>query len=177
MIYMDGKDGSGRAGGINLEQTALSSAITFIFSWVILLPVGVIVTGKLLNQRLKIEVGTGQLFRIPVKGVLTIESTGAEVILGFAWYLITLLVLGAAIGGHVEAWVKAQFGIQPGQFNALGFISSLGSVAISFIIYVITKTPVNPAQVIRRKRRDQIVDKLTKKQTGIDPNSIPQVQE
>jgi hypothetical protein len=161
----------------HLDQNALTAAITFVFSWVVLLPVGVIVTGKLLNQRMKIEAGAGQRLRIPVPGLFTIEANGAEVILGFAFYLVTLLVFGAAIGSHVAAWVKEQFGIEPGQFNALGFVSSLGAVTISFIVFLLTKPWQTRAQVKSRTRRDQLVDRLTMKQTGIDPKLLAEVKE
>jgi len=166
-----------KVGGSSLRaladgQESLTTAVKFIFSWVILLPIAVIVTGKLLNQRMKLQAGSGQLFRIPVKGVLTIQSTGAEVILGFACYLILMLGIGALVGAHVELWVKQQFGIEPGQFYALGFVTSLGSVALSFAIFLMTKNRPSEAQEQRLKRHDKIVDELTERQTGIDPKTL-----
>jgi hypothetical protein len=176
LMQSRGAIAAGTNAAASLGQGALTDALKFIFSWVILLPIGVIVTGKLLTNRLKLEVGSGQLFRIPIKGVLTIEATGAEVILGFTWYLICLLLLGVAIGANVETWVKVHFGIDPGQFNALGFMSSLFSVAVSFIVFLLGKPPT-PGRRGPLQERNRLVNKITREKTGLDPNSLPEVKQ
>jgi hypothetical protein len=160
-----------------ISQDALSHAISFIFSWIILLAIGVIVSGKLLSQRLKLKTGAGQVFRIPVKGVLIIEANGAEVVLGFTFYLLSVFALGATSGVGLQSWVRVHYGIDPGQFNALGFISSLVSVAVSFVVYLVAAIP---ASVFGRRsvaRHDSLLDKITREKTGLDPNKLPEVKQ
>src|SRR5437016_6208137 len=107
-----------------MNQETITDTLKFICSWIVLLAIGVIVSGKLLAQKLKIDTGPGQLFRIPIKGIFTIEATNGEVVLGVSFYLICLLFLGWAFGASLQQWVRVHFGIDPGQFNALGFVSS-----------------------------------------------------
>ncbi len=75
------------------SQDNLEKALAFIFSWIILLAIGVIVSGKLISQKLKLEIGNQDFLRIPVVGVLTLKATGAEVVFGFTLYLICVLLL------------------------------------------------------------------------------------
>jgi hypothetical protein len=159
-----------------LDPDTLSSAIKFIFSWVVLLPIGVITTGKLLNQRLKLRTGPGQRLRIPT-GILNIEASGAEVILGFSWYMICLLLLGTAIGVNVRAWVLSHFGVDAGQFNALGFMSSLFSVTVAFVVFLLSKLPGDPAEAKALRTRNQIVNRITAEKTGQNPEDLPGVEE
>jgi hypothetical protein len=152
-----------------MNQQTLTDALKFIFSWIILLAIGVIVSGKLLAQKFKFEAGTGQLFRIPIKGILTIEATGAEVVLGFTFYLICVLLLGITFGAGLQPWVKVHFGIDPGQFNALGFLSSLAAVAISAAIFLLSKIPPPAADTKAVRRRNKIVEQITAEKLSNDP--------
>jgi len=82
---------------------------------------------------------------------------------------------GAGIGpaqDNVVGIRKHPTGIEPGQFYALGFVTSLGSVALSFAIFLMTKNRPSEAQEQRLKRHDKIVDALTERQTGIDPKTL-----
>jgi hypothetical protein len=163
--------------GLSLGQNTIGAVLEFVFSWMVLLAIGVIVTGKLLTQRFRPDVGAGQLFRIPLKGLFTIEATGPEVILGFTWYLICLLSLGTVVGRDVQTWVKAHFGIDPGQFNALGFMSSLLSVTTSFIVYLLFGAPQHLGRDSALAEHDKVVNELTRKHTGQDPEQLPKVEQ
>ena len=159
------------------DQQTVTQALSLIFSWIILLPIGVIVTGKFLSQPLKFEAGPGLQFRIPIKGVLAIESNGAEVILGFACYLVSLGLLGAVFGSSIQPWVKARYGIDPGQFNALGFASSIFSVAISSVVFLVARIPRNPNHAKLLQERNAQVERIARAKTGIDPKKLPEVKE
>jgi len=160
-----------------LNQDAVTQVIRFIFSWVILLAIGVIVSGKLLSQRLKLRAGSGQLFRIPIKGVFRIEATGAEVVLGFTFYLLSVLVLGATWGANLQPWVKSHYGIDPGQFDAIGFMSSLMSVAVSFIVYLFSAIPVSVFGKGSVRLHDQLLDRITENKAGIHAADLPEIKE
>jgi len=158
------------------SQETLTEAVKFVFSWVILLAIGVIVSGKLLSQRLKLRTETGQLFRIPIKGVLTVQATGAEVVLGFTFYLLAVLLLGSTYGSSLQPWVKSHYGIDPGQFNAVGFMSSLLSVAVSFVVYLFSIIPVTVFGRSAVMRHDSILSKITEEKTGLKPEDLPEVK-
>lgn len=152
------------------------SVLKFIFSWIVLMAIGVIMTGKLITQRLKLTAGREMIFRIPLV-FFSIEASGPEVVLGFTFYLICVLLLGTAFGQHLNPWVKDHFGVDAGQLNALGFMSSLLSVAISFAVFMLSKAePSGPSNELLAKH-DEKVNELTEKQLGKDPASLPEVKE
>src|SRR5258708_2449024 len=75
-------------------QQWLSSALAFIFSWLVLLAIAVITSGKLLSKTIKLTEGSKQLFRISLPRVLTVQAADDEVILGFTGFFITFLSIG-----------------------------------------------------------------------------------
>jgi hypothetical protein len=162
---------------LSFDPSYLTDTVKFIFSWVILLPIGVIISGKMLTQRLKLQVGTGHLIRISVPKVLTVQATGAEVILGFTWYIICLLLLGITFGTMMHTFVVAHFGIDPGQFNALGFMSSLFAASISFVIFLLGGLRVSPQQREGLEERNKKINRLTRERSGIEPTKLPEVKE
>lgn len=110
--------------------------IRFVFSWIILMPISVIITGKLLAKPIKFSVTSKQVFQIPLR-ILIIQATGGEVVLGFTGFIITLFILGVADGPDAYALVKTNFGIDPGQFNSLCMLSSFITVAWSFALFLL----------------------------------------
>lgn len=124
-----------------VESGAASAAwleplIKSVFSWVVLMPIAVILTGKILAKLIRFSVGTKQLFRIPLKHVV-VQATGGEVVLGFAAFIVTLLLMGVIAGPGAYELVKKNYGIDPGHFNALCMLSSFVSVAVSFGIFLL----------------------------------------
>jgi hypothetical protein len=113
----------------------LEPLIKFVFSWVILMPIAVIISGKLLAKPIRLSVTSKQNFEIPLR-ILTMRATGGEVVLGFTSFIVMLLLVGVFFGQAAYALVKTNFGIDPGQFNALCMLSSFISVAISFLIFI-----------------------------------------
>jgi len=152
------------------------SVLKFIFSWIVLMAIGVIMTGKLITQRLKLTAGREMIFRIPLV-FFSIEASGAEVVLGFTFYLICVLLLGTVFGSHLDPWVKDHFGVDAGQLNALGFMSSLLSVAIAFAVFMLSKAQASRPGDELLAKHDAKVNSLTEKQIGKDPASLPEVKE
>lgn len=161
--------------GFSTDQ--LGDVVKFIFSWVILLPVGVILSGKFLTQRLKFPPGTGDWFRINIPLIFSIKATGGEVFVGFAWFFICLLVLGVCVGKDLPDYVNTHFHVDPGQSNALCFMSSLLAASISFLIYLFAGTPTPEPQKQEVEERNKKIDRLTRDRSGIDPTQLPGVDE
>ncbi|MSQ48574.1 MAG: hypothetical protein EXR78_09385 [Deltaproteobacteria bacterium] len=135
----------------------LTQAVKVIFSWAILMPIAVIVSGKLLSQRFSLSGKYDDQFNIRIPGILRIRSTNQEVILGFAGFLLSLLVLGCVFGAHVYDFVKSHFGVDPGQFNSLCILSSLLTVLWSSTLYVLTAAaPPDPASAERDRLGSEI---------------------
>lgn len=125
--------------GNNVDEGSLewiAVVIKFIFSWLILLPIAVIVAGKLLSKPINFGADSKQVLKIPLK-IFQIEANGGEVILGFACLIIVLFFVAMIGGADIYALVKTNFGIDPGHFHSICFFSSLVSVIFSAILFVI----------------------------------------
>ena len=129
----------------------LADGIKFVFSWVILMPVAVIVSGKLLAQRFKLVSNADDIFRIPIRGLFVIEAKNDEVVLGFSGFLLTLFIIAVAAGHIVYDLFKYQFGVDPGQFNSLCVFSSFATVLWTAILYVLTATKSGPLQSVQQE--------------------------
>ena len=128
------------------------------------MPVAVIVSGKLLSQRFKLDVGDAQLLRIPIFGLLVIQAGGAEVILGFSGFLLTLFFLAVLAGKTVYALFCYQFGVDPGQFNALCVFSSFATVVWSVLLYLLTVSRTGVLDSVK-KEHDALIQALSKHDT------------
>jgi hypothetical protein len=120
--------------------------IKFIFSWLILLPIAVIVTGKLLSKPINFGADSKQILKIPLK-IFQIEANGGEVILGFACLIIVLFFVAIIGGEDIYLLVKSNFGIDPGHFHSICFFSSLLSVIFSTCIFIIHYLTTNVGRV------------------------------
>ena len=150
------------------DETSLQGIaviIKFIFSWLILLPIAVIVTGKLLSKPINFGSDSKQILRIPLK-VFEIEANGGEVILGFACLIIVLFLVAMVGGADTYTLVKSNFGIDPGQFHSLCFFSALVSVIVSaflFIVHYVFSKGWNTSFVEDQNRYEQTIDKLARR--------------
>jgi len=115
----------------------LEIAIKFLFSWVVLMPICVIIGGKILAKILKLTFTTSQLFKITIPRMFVIQATDNEVIMGFTGFIITLVLIGVPAGPRAYHMVRDQFGIDPGHFNSLCVLSSFSTVIWTFVLYVL----------------------------------------
>jgi hypothetical protein len=128
----------------------LEKALTFIFSWLAILAIGIIASGKLLAQTFKLPgrlVQATDFFSVPIPKVLRFQAQNDEVILGFTGFIITLFSVGSIGGGNAYTFFKSHFGIDPGQFNSLCVFSGFITVMWSFLLYLLTsrkQTPRDP---------------------------------
>jgi len=150
----------------------LESAIKFIFSWVALMPIAVIVSGHFLSQVFRLNRSRNpQFFRIPIPRVIEIRADGDSVLLGFSGFLITLFLVAVLAGKAVYELFKMQFGIDPGQFNALCIFSSLATVLWSSVVFLIRRGPIKETQELTQEH-DRLIEQVTaKKDKTVSENS------
>jgi hypothetical protein len=115
----------------------ISDALKFIFSWLVLMPIAIIVSGRLYSRVFYLGGTSRQLFRIHVPPVLDVSATDDEVILGFTGLILCLLFVGLPLGPIAYDLIKRQLGIDPGQFDSLCVFSSFLNVALATITFFI----------------------------------------
>jgi hypothetical protein len=142
----------------------LEPAIKTIFSWIVLMPIAVIVSGHLLSQIFRLQrPDQQQYFRIPIPRFIEIRADGDSVILGFTGFFITLLILSTLSGKAIYGIFKEQFGIDPGQFNALCVFSALSTVLWSAILYLILRSRIRNAEALAVEHSSLIEKASSKK--------------
>ena len=141
---------------------ALVPILKLIFSWIVLMPIAVIVSGQFLGQPLKMNLEKDQRFVIPLK-IFRLEAINSQVTFGFAGFIITLLAIGFSGGLKAYGVFKSEFGIDPGQFNSLCILSSFVTVMWSFALWLIVLLVRN----IRQRspdpvsvERDRLIEQL-----------------
>lgn len=150
----------------NTVYDQIEQAVKFIFSWVILMPIAVIVGGKFLSQVLPQFTGAKQLLRIAVKGIMEVAATDNEVIYGFGGFILTLFIVSVYGGNEVYPLVKSKFGIDPGHFNSLCVFCSFANVVWSFGIFIMNTIFVRIYRLIKgdtSAERDRLLDQIAKK--------------
>ncbi len=127
------------------------------------MPIAVIISGKLVARTLKIGGQSNQIFRISVPKIFHLQAKNDEVILGFTLFLITLLSMGLIAGKSAYKLLVADFGIDPGQFNALCVLSAFADVTVAFTSFLILeKIPRTSklSQEANAKEHDQLIEQL-----------------
>jgi hypothetical protein len=145
----------------------IETAIKFLFSWAVLMPICVIIGGKLLAKVLKLTFTTTQLFKITIPRMFVIQATDNEVIMGFTSFIITLVLIAIPAGPRAYLMFREQFGIDPGHFNSLCVLSSFSTVIWTFALYVLlfvagrlkASTPDPIAE-----EHEKLIDQLSRKQ-------------
>lgn len=136
----------------------LAESVEFIFSWIILLPICVIISGKYLSRHAKLPVSGTHIFTIKIPRILDIGAQNEEVIVGFTGYIITFLFIGLIFGTDAYILFSDKFGVNPGQWNSLGILSSMTLVAWAFLTHLIVGYLES-----RRDRTSEEHDRLIKK--------------
>ena len=146
----------------NEYLAAAAAVVKFIFSWVILLPIAIIISGKFLTRPVSLKVNSKQLFKLSF-GILKIQATDEEVILGFAGFIITLFISAMYGGKDIYEAVKSGFGIDPGHFNSLCIFSSFSMVLWScflFIVIGLSSSIFGYFKPRELRERDDLIEKL-----------------
>src|SRR3954470_16650599 len=88
-----------------------------IFSWGILLPSSVIISGKFISQVVPLT-AERQVFKIPLY-IFHAEANNSEVIYGFASFILTLVIVIVLGGPDFYHWIVPRLGFDLGQFRTL----------------------------------------------------------
>jgi hypothetical protein len=114
----------------------LSDALKFIFSWVALLPIAIIVSGKFIAHipAFKLTGQEGQMFGVRLPGVIDFVAKGDEVVYGFGLFIAEFFIVAIVAGHAVYNLVESDFGINLGQFNAICAFSAFSSVILSGLL-------------------------------------------
>jgi hypothetical protein len=144
----------------------LNDALKFIFSWVALMPLSVIVSGKLLAHipAFRLAGQEKQDFGLRLPGVIRFFASGDEVVFGFGLFLSELFILSLVAGHGIYKLFRSDFGVNLGQFNSLCAFSALSSVVFSLLILIVALivTRVRRASDKSLKEYDETIDKLTR---------------
>jgi hypothetical protein len=143
---------------LDIDVDQLLIVLKTIFSWVVLMPIAVIISGVLLSKPFRLQVEAEQQFRLPIPTIFKLQATGGEVILGFAGFIITLLPVSLIGGQAMYAFFRLQFGIDPGQFNSLCILSSFITVAWSVVLWLIHRARTSIPDPVSMKRDEQIIE-------------------
>jgi hypothetical protein len=99
-----------------IEQIeALTPLLSFIFSWILMLPIGVIISGIFLGALVPVRTAVGTRFVIPLL-ILKIEATGGEVVIGFYAYLLTFALVFVFGGADLYQYIKVHSSLDPRPF-------------------------------------------------------------
>lgn len=115
----------------------LTRIATLIFSWALVMPVAVILSGKFLAKVLFVSCRPMERLRIHVPRIFFLEATGTELVLGMTGFIVFFFAAGLCAGPQVHALFLRNFGIDPGRWNALCVFSSLSTLSLSVLGWAI----------------------------------------
>ncbi|MBP2161782.1 MULTISPECIES: hypothetical protein [Asticcacaulis] len=130
----------------------------FIFSWIVLLTISVIISGKFAAKAFPVGFIGDDKIAINIV-ILKMKATGDEVALGFSIFILCLAASVIFGGGAAYEYFKIHSGIDVGQWNSLCVISSAACLTISIFAYLISKLLV-PPRVISGTERQEMIEKL-----------------
>lgn len=143
---------------------AANAVLTAIFSWVVLLGISVIVTGKITCRILRNTVLSEDKFTINFV-IFKISAIGDEVLFGFLIFLLVLLSVILFGGAQVYDMFKNHSGIDIGQWNSICVLSSLLSVLVATLIFLGRMLGGSPAgsPIITKNERKKQIEKLQRR--------------
>jgi hypothetical protein len=138
---------------------ALTPLLLFIFSWVLMLPIGVIISGIFLGSLLQIATPDDTRFTIPLY-ILRIEARTGQVVAGFYAYLLTFVLVVIFGGAALYEFIKRESGLDPGHFNALCVTSSILSALWTSIPFVLATYLLKPRTIAASTHLD-VLQRIT----------------
>lgn len=114
----------------------LQTVLIFLFSWVVLLGISVIVTGKIAARHFSMGIDLSDEFKINIY-IINIKARGDEVSLGFLIFSVFLFLTILIGGADAYAFFRSRSGIDIGHWNSLCMVASFLSLIFSacLIIY------------------------------------------
>lgn len=134
---------------------AAQRAFVAVFSWIFLIAASVIISGKLLAQRIPLNAGEGDLFSINLI-VFRLRAKGSEVSLGFLIFILLLGSVAVVGGGDAYRYFEVRTGLSIGQWNSLCAIAAFFSVILSLVVWSVGFAFRSPPLISPAERSDQI---------------------
>lgn len=145
---------------IGEHTDAVRTLITAIFSAVILTAIGVIISGKLLAQRIPLNIKCGDKFNINLI-VIKLSAKDDEVSLGFIAFIFILSMTILFGGEQASNAFQHKAGIDIGHWPSLCAISAFISIILSMILWIFGAFFPFTVFISDEDRKNQI-DRLTK---------------
>jgi hypothetical protein len=111
--------------------------LAVLFSWIVLLGISVIISGKLVAQHIVLNFSDEDVFSINLI-FFKVRARGDEVSLGFILFLLCFGIVLVFGGQGAYLYFKTQAGIDIGHWNSMCAISSLLCI---FELHPVPKTP------------------------------------
>ncbi len=143
---------------IKSVAAAVQGLIVVILSWMVLVALAIIISGKLVVKRFPFGLKDDALFSIPLH-YFKIKATGDEVSVGFLLFILSLGL--AVIFGGVPAYqfFRQQAGIDIGQWNSLCVIACFFSLLFATFVFLLV--PVFKSEpLVSDKDRKEVNDRL-----------------
>ena len=155
------------SGNIDADKAKafLEDAVQFIFSWVLLLPISVIVSGKLLGEAFSYKVDNGDEFKISFK-IFTIKAEKSEVMTGFGLYMLIFLLNMVFFSETVGRIIASNAGLSITRWNSLCIFSALCSAAVSmltFMILVFIPRTIPTRKIISYEKETEMLRRIENK--------------
>ena len=140
-----------------------------IFSIVVLMPISVIIAGKLLSQIFTLKVVDKQYFKVPLV-MLHIQATDDEVIWGFIGFIVTLVLFAAFIGETAQIVVKEHFGMTYPPFSSLCLLSAFTTVVWNVLLYGISQKFRNLRYDKKYREYRRRINEISKRKRRVTEN-------
>lgn len=124
--------------GFDFEKgkALLEETVLLLFSWIIVLPIGVIVSGKLLSEAFSYKVDSDDIFVINLK-VFNIKAEKSEVVTGFGLYMLIFLADLVFFSEFINQVIQKNAGLNISRWNSLCIFSALCAAAVSMMAFMV----------------------------------------
>lgn len=149
--------------GIKVDQSTqyiefVQEFVLAVFSWVILLAVGVIISGKLAARIVRLDFRDEDHFTINLR-ILRIRAAGDEVSLGLAMYVLSFGTCAIFGGSHIYEFFKNRTGLDIGQWNSLSASASFFCIVITVLLTIVFAIAGQSKPAVSKRDRQAVVDR------------------
>lgn len=142
----------------SIDIDTIASLITFIFSAIVLTAIGVIISGKLIANRIPINLSGDDVFSINLI-ILKLKSTGDEVAWGFIVFILALGVIIFFGGKPASQFFIDQSGLPLTHWSAMCAIAAFISIFVAAAIWIFAPL-FRGSPVVSDEEREDMIKKL-----------------
>lgn len=145
-----------------VDNVEFTKIIEYIFSWVVILPICLIVSGKLIAQSFDYKVDSSDVLNIDLR-VIKIKAEKQEVSLGFGLYFLIFFINLIFTRDYTVNLINEGADLNISKWNALCIFSGLCSASISMIVFtslVLIPRLLPSRKLISTKEQSKIIKKI-----------------